>query len=64
MCGMSTTAFRNSLRAGFLSFKMYRISAFRTGFKRADVEAWIEAQEERIVTLAPGESLKAAGVER
>lgn len=63
MCGMSIQAFQRSFAAHFFPFKMYQISAFRNGFKREDVEAFVEAQEQRVVDLPAGESITAVRVE-
>ena len=64
MCDVSLHAFRASFNAGFFPFPMYRVTAFRNKFKREDVEAFLEAQEQRLVHLSAGEKITAAGIER
>lgn len=63
MCGMTIQTFQRSYAAHFFPFRMYALSAFRNGFKRADVEAFVEAQEQRVVDLPAGESITAVRVE-
>ena len=63
LCGVSISAFRSSFLRGFYPFRLYRVSAYRNKFRRDDVMAFVEAQEERIVELPEGERITAARVE-
>jgi len=63
LCGVPVSTFRASYLANFYPFRLHRVSTFRNKFLRADVEAFVEAQETRIVELPEGEQITAASVE-
>ena len=62
MCGLSPSAFKASFKANFFPFQLFRISAYRTAFRRSDVEEFVNAQESRIVDLH-GEQIVSVRVE-
>lgn len=64
LCGVPVSTFRTSFLQGFYPFQLYHVSTFRNKFLREDVEAFVDAQEERIVELPEGAQITAMGVER
>lgn len=64
MCCVPLSTFRTSFLQGFYPFKLYRVSTYRNKFRRDDVQAYVDAQEERIVELPEGAQITAMGVER
>lgn len=64
MVGLSFPAFKHSYQTGFFPFRAIRISVYRTGFRREDIEEFCDAEPSRIIPLEDGESLTAMRVDR
>lgn len=61
LLGVPYASFRKHFLEGFYPFSWYRVSPYRMGFKRSDIEAYAAAIEpEPLVRLDEGVTLKDA----